>query len=142
MTNDAIINGKVIELDQEEVKRASEFHKKRIPFIIKNDTIIVNNNKEDDRDHQHWVLEDFNIGVEEFEKIPRGYMLPDRVQLFIGSGFEAIDDIILTNKLIDELIDIHFKIFGKSNFNIYNGVKIGKIGDIWKPLNTITKIEY
>lgn len=71
MTNDALLNGKVILLSDTEITRAADFHKNRYAFAFMKDTIIFNNNPNDDRDHQHWLLDEFGISPVEFENIPR-----------------------------------------------------------------------
>ena len=79
MTNDALINGEVRILSDKEKIDAESFHLRRLAFIWINDELFFNENPNDDRDHQHWVCEDFGITVEEFERLPRGYILPGRI---------------------------------------------------------------
>lgn len=137
MTNDALINGEVRILDSDEKKAAEEFHRKRYPFIWINGKLTFNDNMDDDRDHQHWVCEDYGISVEEFEKLPRGYILPGRIQLFIGSDFSkipydkiAIDDIM-------NIINRHMNLYPNDFCRVFNGVTVGKVGEIWPPIDEI-----
>ena len=67
MTNDAIINKQQITLTEEEQRKAEEFHKSRIAFIYVDGKIQYNEDKEDDRDHMHWVMEDYGISRNDFE---------------------------------------------------------------------------
>ena len=137
MTNDALLNGQVILLSDTEVTRAADFHKNRYAFAFMNNTIVFNNNPNDDRDHQHWLLDEFGISPVEFENIPRGYMKKDRIQLFVGSNFSPIDKSILTRENISILLAAHHKRYASKVVPIYNGVRIGKVGDIWPPVETI-----
>lgn len=137
MTNDALINGKVQIISDEEKKGAAEFHKKRYPFIWINGKLTFNDNMNDDRDHQHWVCEDYGISVEEFEKSPRGYMLPGRIQLFIGSDFSCIPLHQIEFDDIDHLISVHKSLYPDTAYQIFNGVKVGKIGEIWPPIEEL-----
>lgn len=137
MTNDALLSGQVILLSDTEITRAADFHKNRYAFAFMNNTIIFNNNPNDDRDHQHWLLDEFGISPVEFENIPRGYMKKDRIQLFVGSNFSPIDKSILTRENISILLAAHRKRYASKVVPIYNGVRIGKVGDIWPPVETI-----
>ena len=72
MKNDAIINGKQITLSDEERKAGEKFHLSRYPFAWVNNQLVFNDNTNDDRDHQHWLCEDYGLTVEEWERVPRG----------------------------------------------------------------------
>ena len=137
MKSDAIINGKVVELNDNEKKEAEEFHKKRCAFAWIDGKLTFNDNENDDRDHQHWLLDDYGITPEQWEKLPRGYMLPDRIQLFIGSTFSAVptDSISVTD--FAELISKHHTRYKSKEVKIYNGVKIGKVGEVWEPITCL-----
>ena len=63
MKNDAIINGKQITLSDEERKAGEKFHLSRYPFAWVNNQLVFNDNTNDDRDHQHWLCEDYGLTV-------------------------------------------------------------------------------
>lgn len=137
MTTDALINGNIIELNSEEKEKAEKFHRERIAFVILDNKLVVNDNPDDDRDHQHWLTEDFKITIKEFERLTRGYIKPGRIQLFIGSKFECINpDTLRLDHLLD-LICLHNKKFGNNDIQVFNGVHIGKVGDIWEPIQRL-----
>lgn len=133
MTNDAIINHKKVTLTLEEVEGASKFHKSRIPFFMDHHGyLIFNENPEDDRDHQHWMMEDHNYTLEEWESTPRGYFMEGRIQLFRGSSFSPVDISIVANCYV-ALVTKYRSIFGDCPDVICNGVVVGKVGEVWKP---------
>ena len=141
MTNDAIINNTKVELSADEVKRAASFHKSRYAFAWVNGKLVFNDNENDDRDHQHWLCEDYGITVEEWENTPRGYMMAGKIQLFIGSQFKPLD----TNKIsvidFETLLHTQKNKFGTDKVVVYNGVKVGKVGDIWEPLEKMGEFD-
>lgn len=137
MKSDAIINGKVVELNDKEKKEAEEFHKKRYAFAWINGKLTFNDNENDDRDHQHWLLDDYGVTPEQWEKLPRGYMLPDRIQLFIGSTFSAVPTDLISVTDFAELISKHHTRYNSKEVKVYNGVKIGKVGEVWEPITCL-----
>lgn len=137
MTNDALINGKVVTLSDEERVAAEKFHMTRCLFGWVNGELTIVDDPEDDRDHQHWMLEDYGISPEEFENINRGYMLPFRIQLFVGSDFRPIDLNTISAKDISTLIEFHKTKYRNQIVEIFNGVKVGKVGEIWDPIERI-----
>lgn len=141
MTNDALIDNKVVTLTDKEVKDAANFHKKRLPFIYINNKLVFNTNFEDDRDHQHWVLEDFGIGIKEFETLNRGYMLPGRIQFFKGSTFGKIDTSQVSIADIRRICEVYKTYIGAGHVVVYNGVHVGRVGEVWEPMETLLEIE-
>ena len=136
---DALINGEVRQLNDAEAAGASKFHSGRLAFIWINGEIHFNK-MGDTRDHQHWVLEDFGVSPEEFENMPRGYCKADRIQLFIGSGFKPIKEehIGLFDRDFLKIAIAQKRTFHNDGMiPVYNGVIVGKVGDIWPPLGTI-----
>lgn len=136
MTNDALINSKIIMLSEDEKQEAEKFHKSRYAFAWVNGKLVFND-KRDDRDHQHWLLEDFSVTIEEFENLNRGYMLPTYIQLFRGSKFSPIDTSEISVLDFKELCKIHGNKYGTDKVEVRNGVKIGKIGEVWPPISII-----
>ena len=134
MKNDAVINGKQITLSDEERKAGEKFHLSRYPFAWVNNQLVFNDNTNDDRDHQHWLCEDYGLTVEEWEKVPRGYMMPGRIQLFIGSQFKPMNTQKLSVTDFQELLTRYWHKYGGQKVVMYNGVKVGKVGEVWEPL--------
>ena len=141
MKSDAVINNKEVTLTAEETEAGAKFHLKRYAFVIINGQVVYNDNQNDDRDHQHWLLEDYGISIEQFEKLPRGYMMEDRIQFFVGSSFKPIEDTKLIDSVITSLVDRHINKYGRTKVGIYNGVRVGNIGEIWKPIHVINIID-
>lgn len=141
MKSEALIHGEMLVLSEDETKGAAEFHNSRLPFIWINGELIFNDKYEtDDRDYQHWILEDFGIQADQFERMPRGYIRPARIQFLLGSHFGKIN-IAEIEKDIPKIIARHVEIYGRS-FEIFNGVHVGKVGDIWPPMETVDKSKY
>lgn len=137
MTHDALINGKVVQLTNEEKEGAEKFHLERVKFAWINGELMFGDEPGDDRDHQHWLLEDFGITPEEFESINRGYMLPSRIQLFKGSDFRKIDMKEVNAEDLNTLIEYQFMKYGSASAVVYNGVKVKEVGSVWPPIDTV-----
>ena len=136
---EALINGELRQLNDNEAFEASKFHSTRLAFIWIDGDLIFNK-LGDTRDHQHWVLEDFGISPEKFETLPRGYCKADRIQLFIGSGFKPLEEehLELFNNSFKYIAVKHKRTFRtKGIIPVYNGVVVGKVGEVWPPLRTV-----
>ncbi|MCM1223248.1 MAG: hypothetical protein NC548_53230 [Lachnospiraceae bacterium] len=138
MTNDALINGEVQSLTDEEKTRAEKFHRERLAFALVNDQIIFDENADDDRDHQHWLCETFGMTIEEFENIPRGYIMKGKIQLYTGSRFEQLELGMIKVKHLIRIIDKYKSIYPDIPYRVFNGVKVGKVGTIWPPIKVLT----
>lgn len=133
----------MVKLSKKEKEAAEKFHKSRIAFAWVKGELLVNDNDEDDRDHQHWLMEDHGISIEEFEKLPRGYMIHDKIQLFTGSTFARIEDKDLRLPMADilRLRDIYKKKFPDAgSVWIYNGVVVGNVGEIWPAIECLGEL--
>ena len=143
MNTEALINGQVITLEDEHAKLAENFHKARIPFMWINGNVVFNLSHTDGRDHQHWACEDFGLTIEEFEEIPRGYMIKDRIQLYIGSDFRPINSVeavVITEESFNRIVETYFRLYPQSpDVKVYNGVNIGEVGTVWTPMNLVAK---
>lgn len=136
---EALLNGKMTNLELDEAIKADKFHRNRFAFAWI-DGKLTFNKLGDSRDHQHWLTEDFGLTLQEFEETPRGYIKEGRIQLFKGSDFRKIDiDKDLTDFKSDKesLVKAHNKLFEGVTPEIFNGVKIGKVGEIWPPIEKI-----
>lgn len=72
--------------------------------------------------------------MEQFENIYRGFMIPENIQLFMGTDFKAIPIEAYDNlpKADIGTIKAKFKsMYNKEEVTVYNGVKIGKVGEVW-----------
>lgn len=142
MDNKAILNKQEIELSDAEMAKASLFHRNRKAFAILDNKLVFNNKDNDDRDHQHWLKEEYGIDRDTFENIPRGYMRKDRIQLFIGSTFSPISLSDLSIDTIESLLTRHMESYGYcDNLPIYNGAHIGNIGETWEPCECLGLFE-
>ena len=126
-----IINGKQITLTPEEKKGVEEFHKSRIAFAFLNDGNCAINIK-DVREHKIYLQEDFGISFDEFENLTRGYIKPGRIVFYKTSEFIPIENI--TEKVLSVISEKALEFFGPGKYEIWNGLKIGKPGEEWKPI--------
>lgn len=133
MDNKAIINGQNIELSNDEVEGAADFHKKRIAFGEVGGVLRFNLDKSDDRDHQHWLCEDYGLTIEDFEGIIRGYMVDGEVYFYKGSDFRCVGEHNIGLDMLNMILNLYKENLTKKEVVIYNGVHIGKVGERWLP---------
>lgn len=126
-----IISGKQITLTSKEQKEVGTFHKSRIAFAILSDGKCAVNIK-DIREHRVYLQEDFGISFEEFENLVRGYIKPGRIVFYKTSGFYPIDNI--SEKILSIVSEKALEFFGSGKYEIWNGLKIGKFGEEWQPI--------
>lgn len=119
-------------------KNIENFHKSRIMFALINNKLEVSTN--DARGHIDWLMEDFNISTEDFKDIPRGYIKDYKIQLYKGLAFGKILDKQVLDELIEKLAQYVTDKCDSGIYEVYNGVEVGKPGDVWKPLETCATI--
>ena len=135
----AIINKNTIELSDKEMEGAANFHKRRIAFAFVDGQCRFNDNLDDDRDHQHWVCEDYGLTKDEFENLIRGYMLPGKIVLYQSSHFLEVDLSKLSVEDLLILLHTYKKTYKEELATIYNGVKIGVVGEEWSGKSEVLK---
>lgn len=140
MNDKALINKKEIVLERHEIEKAAAFHKERVAFALIKDRFVFNNNPNDERDHQNWLCEDYQMSIEEFEHIIRGYMKPGIIILYHSSNFDCIDLSLFTVSNLQQILDEYRNFFKTEAVTVYNGVIIGMVGEIWPPKELIAKI--
>ena len=88
--------------------------------------------------HKEWLKEKFCLTEKEFEEIKRGYIRKSEdtvnVVIYKGNNFEPTR---LSDKVEEKLNWLVQLMFTDSNLKInwYNGVEVGKTGEVWKPLH-------
>lgn len=129
-----IINGKQIKLTPDEKKKIEKFHKSRIAFAFLNDgRCVINVN--DVKEHKVCLKEDFGISFEEFEHLNRGYIKPGRIVFYKTLAFVPIENI--TKKLFRLYLKKALELFGSGEYEIWNGLEIGPLGQEWEPIHRI-----
>lgn len=101
-------------------------------FVIENGKVIFNDMPADERDHKTWLLQDRNYTEKRFETTPRGYILNDRVHVFVSSHYDPVAHNILTDEILETLI-----LNAKHPKTILNGAIPGKPGTPWKHVEEI-----
>lgn len=106
----------------------TKFHEHRVAFAIIDGSLhsIAN----DSRSHKEWLMEEFNLSVQDFEVLIRGYVLEDNIVFYRGANFICDDEVIAAaHKYFRYLLN-----FTSSNLvNVCAGVKMGQIGEVWPP---------
>ena len=105
------------------------YHESRIMFAILNNNIHYLDG--DKRGHLEWLRNDFNITDSEFNEITRGYIRNGTIAVYKGFEFSAVSKKSLINTV--NLIIREFNL-DLNEYTIFNGVLVGNIGEIWKPL--------
>ena len=140
LNEETIINGKNVKLSQKEQKGVAKFHKSRIAFsvIFKEDgSYDLAINTRDEREHRVYLQEDFGITDEIFETLIRGYIKHGKIMFYVSSHFNPALPEILTEQLMKDLLLIAKREFGAGEYIIGNGVKVGKPGEEWQPIEII-----
>lgn len=133
-------------LTKEELEKESEFHVGRTMFAFIDGHVQYRTY--DNRDHAHWLHEDYGIDESGFEAIDRGYIRPVEnnnvvnIMVYRGIGHNRTT---VTLSMIRQLTHLAVSVYGKKflsgkKLNIYSGVRIGKVGEIWEPLDFITSV--
>lgn len=114
-----------------------EFHRKRIMFAYINNQFVEFIN--DDRDHLTALKEDYHISNDEFKHIIRGYYLNNGVFIYKDFDFEPVPIYEYPVGMMDDLIGIVNEYATEKHISvkIFNGLKIGRIGEPWKPVQLI-----
>lgn len=129
-----IINGKQIKLTSDEKKEVEKFHKSRIAFAFLNDgQCVINVN--DVREHKVYLKEDFGISFEEFEHLIRGFIKLGRIVFYRTLAFFPIENI--TKETLSIVSGKALEFFGSGEYEIWNGLEIGQLGQEWEPIHRI-----
>lgn len=140
LNENTIINGQMVNLSKEEQCDVTNFHKSRIAFAVifnNDDSYNLAINIKDAREHRVYLQQDFGINDEVFESLVRGYIKHEKIVFYISSHFHPVAPEILTDQLIKDLLLIAGDMFGPGEYMIGNGVKVGKPGEEWAPIDTI-----
>lgn len=140
MDKRAVINKKTVFLNDNEIKNASDFHKKRVAFALRDKDFVFNNDPQDDRDHQHWLCEDYGMSIDEFEHVIRGYMRPGVITIYVSNSFDCVDPFHFSIGNLKQLLDEYKNVFDTETVTINNGVMVKTVGEIWPPKEELMKI--
>lgn len=115
--------------------KVNEFHKSRVMFAILEGELKHTVN--DNRGHKEWLKEDYNLTDDEFEIVTRGYMKDGNIIFYKGSNFTYDSCVELDANIYSHKIAEMYKI---GEVDVYVGVKVGEIGEIWKPNKYLYKL--
>lgn len=118
--------------------KEEDFHKSRIIFAVIDNSVHWT---DEPLSHDEWLSGEYNITEEEFENIPRGYIRKEqntvKIICYEGKKFEKT---LITNKQLKALFMIADIQFYYDTIEIYNGVEVGEVGEVWNGkylINTI-----
>jgi hypothetical protein len=135
-----IINGQEVDLSKEEQAGVTEFHESRIAFAVipkEDGGYDLAINTRDAREHRVYLREDFGITDELIDTLVRGYIKRGKVMFYVSSYFKPAEREALTAQLIVDLLRIAEEEFGSGKYMVGNGVRIGKPGEEWPPIEVI-----
>lgn len=131
-------------LNTEDINKAlenSKLHQNRIIFAVVKERLKISDTNQS---HKDW-LNTLGINKEtnhNFEFIPRGYILKTsdtlyHVVSYIGEEFSEYELSEETKRQLEVFIKIHHGTPENIMIMWYTGVKIGRIGETWKPLHHV-----
>ena len=122
---------------QEKNKNKAEraFHQSRKAFVVLNDDILV---APDNFAGSHFdLLRQNGFDERQAKKIisrqPRGYVLDGSVYLYQGENFDCLSN-ENEEKIKNLVLFFQKKAWLKPDGKIYNGMHVGKIGEVWVPV--------
>ena len=89
-------------------------------------------NINDAREHKVYLKDDFGISFEEFEHLTRGYIKPGRLVFYTSLNFLPVKDI--SEEMVNLLTEKALEFFGPGKYEIWNGLKIGRLGEEWEAI--------
>lgn len=115
--------------------KVKQFHTSRVMFAILNGRI--EHTTDDARGHKEWLTEDYNLTDAEFESTTRGYMKDGNIVFYKGSNFTYDSCVEVDANIYSHKIAKMYKI---EEINVYVGVEVGEIGEIWTPDKYLYKL--
>ncbi len=131
------IDDKEIWLTAEEKKQVDNFHKSRIAFAFLSDGRCALN-IHDVREHKIYLQEDFGVSFAEFENLIRGFIIRGRIVFYKSSAFLPIENISPQHFAVVYEKAVEF--FGKGEYEVWNGLKVGKLGEQWQPIQKMKNV--
>ena len=107
------------------------FTLERTAFVYHNGKLCVQD-PGDSRTSQDWCFEVYGISRAEWTNLTRGYVRSGRIQFYTGADYEAVSDV--SAEMVQELIDVHRKLYKHSAVGIFNGVIKGDLDLPWDPV--------
>lgn len=126
-----VLDGKEVLLSREEKAKVDEFHMSRVAFAILKDGSCAINVK-DVREHRVYLQEDYGVSFEEFENLVRGFIKFGRIVFYKTLSFTPIENI--PEEVIKMVAEVALNFFGAGEYEIWNGLKISKLGEEWEPV--------
>ena len=105
-----------------------------------NNALVINDTKNDDRAHRHWLSEDFELDPNQWDQINRGYMSRGKIQLFKGSCLAGIDKSWLSDIRVRELMEKYLERFQSFPLVISNGINTVRLEHMWEPAEILYSI--
>ena len=106
-------------------------------FAVINDNLHLVDN--DGRSHKEWLEQDFGLNQNHFNDINRGCIKDSIIMVYKGQNFTSISDNELSKiiNMVAYKLDLDLK-----KYTVYNGVKIGAIGETWGAIKVHSSSEF
>lgn len=116
-------------------KSESDFHKSRLAFAFIGSKLYSTSN--DSRSHSEWLEQDLKVSTGEYEYLIRGYISDNKIYIYTGSKFEPVELSLITLDKLKRLLELANRYNAHDNYMVYNGMKVGYIGEGSKPIMEI-----
>lgn len=112
------------------------FDPDRYGFCIIGGNLIIMDAKDRGMSTQVWMEDVLRLSKESIDTMPRGYLLPGRIQFFTGN-YDTCPTI--GEDIVGDAVACYASLYGVHNTQaiatpIYNGCHRGKVGDTWEPV--------
>ena len=106
-------------------------------FAVINDNLHLVDN--DERSHKEWLEQDFGLNQNHFNDINRGCIKDSIIMVYKGQNFTQISE----NELSKIIIMVAHKLkLDLTTYTVYNGVKVGAIGETWGAIKVHSGSEF
>lgn len=106
-------------------------------FVIKDDEWYMPMEHMRFMTSHNWVTKTFQMSAEQADSLVRGRFFRDHISIYTGIGYHMIDIAALPEKLLQEIVNVGCRLAGTNSIELWNGCKMGLIGDVWDPIESI-----
>lgn len=114
---------------------AKIFNPDRFGFIVIGENLVVMDRRDREMTTADWANQVLGIDQADLIITTRGYITPDRIQLFTN---DYTTDTSVTNRIVSNAYEAYARVFGcdkdeAMTVPVFNGVRVGKVGEEWPP---------
>lgn len=113
------------------------FNPDRFGFCVIGDKIVVMDADKRDMSTRTWMQDTLRLAIDDIDIVPRGYIMPGRIQFFVGDSYTTCAEI--TEDIVADAISVYASLYDEPNTiaiqtPVYNGVWPGNEGEKWPPV--------